>query len=282
MRGVLMAALAAVIPAVAAAQDPEFDTPPGWLKKPTMNDLVAVWPREAMLTGRGGKAVIGCAVSAEGTLYDCHVVEESPAGAGFGGAAVTVASQLLMKPAMKAGKPVRGAKVRIPVNFPDFGTPAGSRTRSAAGLGITRKVISEVAWKAAPTYADMAAAYPAKARAKGVGGNVVLSCRLSGEGRLRGCETVRATPNDLGFAQAARELAQRFQGPTTLADGRSVSGLLVQVPFTFSIAMLNDGAPVIGKPDWARLPSGEDLKWPEAAAKAGSPEARVVLTCRVA
>jgi TonB family protein len=269
--------------AAPAQDEPDYDTPPDWIKKPTMEDVMSVWPADAMRTGRGGRAVIGCKVSAEGTLYDCAVVEEDPSGAGFGAAAVVLSRQLLMRPAMKDGKPVRGAKVRIPVTFPDMDKTTGSRTSALARNTLLRSVISNVPWTAAPTYAEVAAVYPAKARAKGVGGNVVLNCRINGEGRLVGCQTVRATPDDVGFGPAARELAKRFQGPTEMADGRSVAGSLVQVPFTFSPEMLDGGAPVIGKPQWAALPGGGDVTeaYPSAARQSRI-GGRVTLNCAVA
>lgn len=285
MRKVWLAGwLAALLPLAAAAEDePAFDTPPDWIKKPTMEDIMSVWPTEALRTGRGGRAVIGCKVSAEGTLYDCAVVEERPSGAGFGPAALVLSQQLHMRPAMKDGKPVRGAVVRIPITFPDMPKATGSHTSAVGPQTLLRTVISNIAWTAAPTYAEVAAAYPAEARARRVGGNAVLSCRMTGQGRLAGCETVRATPDDMGFGPAARELAKRFVGPTQLPDGRSIRGAMVQVPFTFSTEMLDGGAPVIGKPQWAALPGGGDVTeaYPSAARQARI-GGRVTLSCAVA
>lgn len=41
----------------------------------------------------GGRVVLNCAVRPDGTLTDCRIEEEQPAGVGFGEAALRVASQ---------------------------------------------------------------------------------------------------------------------------------------------------------------------------------------------
>src|SRR6185503_1298646 len=55
-----------------------FDTAPDWLKRPTPGDLQAVWPTEAWKRGQGGRAVINCVVTVQGTLNQCVPVEETP------------------------------------------------------------------------------------------------------------------------------------------------------------------------------------------------------------
>src|SRR5438045_8179721 len=98
-----LAALAALALASAASAQ---DRAANWLKPPSQQDLMGVWPASALKNGQGGKAVIGCTVTVQGALRDCQVVSEKPAGQGFGAAALTLSSQLMMKPALKAGAPV--------------------------------------------------------------------------------------------------------------------------------------------------------------------------------
>jgi hypothetical protein len=59
-----------------------YDKPADWLHKPTANDLLRVYPTEALRRGIAGQAVISCLASAQGVLFDCYVQRESPPGVG--------------------------------------------------------------------------------------------------------------------------------------------------------------------------------------------------------
>lgn len=227
--------------------------------------------------GKKGKAIISCEVSVQGTLLDCLVISETPEGSGFGGAALALSPQLLMKPATRNGTPIPGGQVRIPVNF-DW--PAGYRS---PGM-LTKPVATNVVWEAAPTYAQVVAAYPAKARAAGVGGNATLGCTFKTEGRLTSCSVLGQTPAGMGFGEAARSLAQFFIGPALRTDGESSKGVAVQIPVTFALEMLTSSKPVTGKPKWTATPSADDLVGaiPAAAVAAGVKTARVVIACAIA
>ena len=61
-----------------------------------------------------------------------------------------------------------------------------------------------VAWAEAPGLADVAAVYPAKAKAAGVAGMVNLSCTVGHDGRPRDCAAIGESPSGLGFGYAAR------------------------------------------------------------------------------
>jgi protein TonB len=55
-----------------------------WLRMPPVE-----YPERALSQGVGrGVAVLACSVAAEGALADCRIVDESPAGMGFGQAAL--------------------------------------------------------------------------------------------------------------------------------------------------------------------------------------------------
>ncbi len=272
-------ALAVVIAYPAAAAETAAD----WLKGPTPEDLMTVWPHDAFKKGYGGKAVIACLVSLQGGLRECSVESESPAGAGFGSAAIALTPQFVMKPATRDGLPVVSA-VRIPVIFPTPEIRTGTLLRGAGFYTNMADVnLSDVPWTTAPTYAEVAAAYPEKAREKQVGGRATLSCSFKAEGRIGSCDTVAEEPKGHGFAIAGRALAKSFVGPSTLADGRSTVGMETQVPFTFAVEMLLPDKRVMGKPQWRAMPSGDEFAkaYPAAAAKAGVRAARVVMLCEV-
>lgn len=252
----------------------DVDTAPDWLRRPTAADLMAVWPQKALAAGRGGKAIINCMISQQGALYECIPVTESPAGEHFGDAAVALSAQFLMKPATKAGKPVV-SEVSVPINF--YMEPgSGARDlENAKGM-----VSASMAWPEAPGYAAVAAAYPAKARAAKLGGRATLACEFTREGRLHNCNTITEEPKHQGFGDAARVLSKQFRAFATLSNGKSIIGAGIQLPVVFDPAMLSGGQPVIGKAQWAGLPSGEDTSTAFGKLKIDA-TARVLLACMV-
>src|SRR5262245_12432033 len=127
MRPILLAVAVALIVAPTAGSAAIY-TAADWLKRPTAEMLRAAWPAAAAKKGIGGKTVISCKVSVAGALFDCKVAEETPAGSGFGAAAIAMTPQLLMRPATLDGKPVV-SEMNIPFNFKSFGPfdPGGMR-----------------------------------------------------------------------------------------------------------------------------------------------------------
>lgn len=265
-------ALAVFASAAQGADSPKADSNPDWRHKPTPGDLLAVWPKEALRKGVSGQAEIECKVSLEGALFDCTALSESPAGLGFGAAAVALTPQFLMKPAIRNGQPVV-VTIKMPIMFKNDGS---FRPVDAAG---SRTVVQNLAWLEAPAYADAKAAYPAKARSAGLVGHVTLQCDIRADGRLGPCDTVTEVPRGAGFAGAAKGLARRFVAPTMLADGQSTRNMSVSLPITFTAEMMSE-TPRLGKAVWAHLPAAADMD--DAFPKApGVSSVQVVLDCRV-
>lgn len=77
---------------------------------------------------------------------------------------------------------------------------------STAALALTVKPD----WVALPSPDDLAAAYPASARAKGVAGGAVLDCAVTDVGRLAECRVTREWPANEGFGEAAIQLSHLF------------------------------------------------------------------------
>jgi TonB family protein len=262
----------------------KYDAHADWLRKPTRDDLMAVYPIEASRLAKDGKAQINCLVSVQGALFDCSVMSESPPGEHFGAAALALTPQFLMKPATRKGEPVVSA-INIPISFK---MPAGagpsppSRRPDLDSKGLASPAM---AWIEAPSYSALVAAYPPKAMEMHQGGRATLSCLFNRAGGLRNCATITEEPKQRGFANAALSLAKLFRGPTTIADGRSIDGVQVQIPVVFDPVMMAASPPIVGKAQWAALPSAEEtsaafgkLKLPET--KDGAP-ARVKLACVV-
>lgn len=78
-----------------------------------------------------------------------------------------------------------------------------------------------------PTPEQFAAAYPRDAHGEG---RVYLSCGLTAQGRLQGCQVVSETPAQQGFGRAALSLARLYRFPTDLVDdGSGMVSLSLQI-----------------------------------------------------
>ncbi|HEX2815469.1 MAG TPA: hypothetical protein VHN39_03685, partial [Phenylobacterium sp.] len=265
---------------LAVIQDETFqsETPPAWLHKPTAHDLLAVWPKSAWAKHLSGKATISCLVGLQGAIYDCAPIWETPPGESFGAAAIALTPQLLMKPGTVNGQPVVTA-VNIPFVFMmppggggGHGEPDGGRPTAPAAM----------AWLQAPSYADMAAAYPKKAREGHLSGHVTVDCSFTNLGFLSDCMTISEEPKGQGFGAAAHNLAGRFKAPAELPL-KTRQAANVQLPFSFDAAVLTDATPAIGKPQWAVLPTAQETAAAfEAVIKGGvTGTVRVMLHCTV-
>ncbi len=97
------------------AQAKPVITNPDWLRRPTAADMV--WPGGAYYAHVRGRVEIDCVVNAKGRLEQCVVLTEEPKGWGFGDAAIATAANFRMKPVLRDGEPVGGARIRIPIIF---------------------------------------------------------------------------------------------------------------------------------------------------------------------
>jgi len=70
---------------------PATPTPVSWVRLPTSDDIVKVYPKPALDAAIDGAATIGCKVADGGRLEDCRIVSETPPNNGFGPAALKLA-----------------------------------------------------------------------------------------------------------------------------------------------------------------------------------------------
>jgi TonB family protein len=184
---------------------------------------------------------------------DCFPLSETPEGSGFGGAAIALTPQFLMKPAQLKGKPVLST-VNIPINWEPMGGPNET-------FGAKRVIPGDLPWTEAPSFADVAAAYPKKAREDKIGGRATMACDLTEEGRLSGCNVPTIEPKGYGFDTAAKALSKKFRfAVSTDADRKATHGLEIHLTMVFDPSMLTDGAPSsasrVGWPSQGRADAG--------------------------
>ncbi len=127
----------------------------------------------------------------------------------------------------------------------------------------------------APSVADVAAAYPARAKAAGVGGSVMLACHVARDNHPRDCEAVKETPGSYGFGAAARRLAEKM-----VVDTPDLIGKDVLIPMTFDAAVLT-GAAMVSKPIWSQMPTIQEVQASFPKTQNGVNNVRVVLGCTV-
>jgi len=100
-----------------AVKAPPVIGSPKWVRMPTADQMERFYPRGAIEKELGGKATLRCSVTLEGTLTGCSVLSESPAGEGFGAAALKLSRYFRMSPKTVDGTPVEGAVVTVPIGF---------------------------------------------------------------------------------------------------------------------------------------------------------------------
>jgi TonB family protein len=147
----------------------------------------------------------------------------------------------------------------------------------AAALALASSAVADVTplFSDAPDITQMAAAYPAKAKAARVGGTVELTCEVGRDLHPRDCAALNERPGGYGFGVAARKLAEKLT-----VDGSSMIGQNVFVPVTFDPGVLT-GAVNVTKPSWAQLPTAADFQATFPKSENGVNDVRVVLGCTV-
>lgn len=83
----------------------------GWVRRPSSDDIQRYYPDIARRKDVvGGQASLNCQVTPKGTLNECAVVTENPAGLGFGDAGLKLTRLMKVDPA-------KGSTVEFTVNF---------------------------------------------------------------------------------------------------------------------------------------------------------------------
>lgn len=140
-----LAALAALASAAAVAA-PNLITQPDWIARPNGEDFSEAYPTLALAFEIGGKAIIRCEVDTLGKLQACEVLGETPAGLGFGDAALSMTAAFQIRPQSVNGLFVEGGDVRIPLRFvpqrQEEPPPPPSSPSSPRALELARTLVA--------------------------------------------------------------------------------------------------------------------------------------------
>lgn len=100
------------------------------------------------------------------------------------------------------------------------------------GSATPRAAAGTVVWAQRPSPRRIAALYPRNAANDGIGGRVVMQCRVLGDLSAT-CSIVSETPSDAGFGRAALGASGSYRARATLSDGSSAIGSTTRIAINF-------------------------------------------------
>ena len=103
-------------PAPATTRPPARAATVSFSARPSASRIASLYPNRALRDGVGGRAVLDCTV-ASGLSLNCSVASETPAGLGFGQAAMAASSSYRASPQRSDGSSAVGQPARIVVQF---------------------------------------------------------------------------------------------------------------------------------------------------------------------
>jgi hypothetical protein len=175
--------------------------------KPTDAQLMAAWPAAAAQRKLEGNALARCKADAAGSLFDCQVVVERPARAGFGTALLSLAPLYHLKLAPQAEAP--RTDVLISASWPAPDTAPD--------------------WKVALKPGDFSTTYTTALWRAGEPGFAVMNCLLGKMGDLYDCMVVYQSPTGKGVGTMVLRFAAYLRfNPAQLADKPVTVGLNIR------------------------------------------------------
>jgi TonB family protein len=213
----------------AAAPAPDAAPAPAPQVNPSLtNPILSFYPVAARAAGVEGSAVIRCKRDEHLALTGCELVSETPAGQGFGAAALAMAAKSPQNPRLRLKDADAQPAADIAVQFtlrPPYIAPDVTRM---AHLVRAAEIVAK------PTDAQVQAAYPPRALDNAIQGGATIECVVTDAGRLAECHVYEESPTGYGFGQAALDLAGDFTMKPRTVDGEAVTGTPVRISVAFT------------------------------------------------
>lgn len=99
-----------------AAATPAVAPTVSWSARPSANRIAELYPARALREGTGGRVVLDCVVQPQLNVA-CQIASETPAGGGFGRAALSAASSYRAASTRSDGSSAVGARARLAITF---------------------------------------------------------------------------------------------------------------------------------------------------------------------
>jgi TonB family protein len=227
---------------VAPTADGPFSGPV-LVKAPSAAIAAELYPGPARRQGLSGFGIVGCSVTQTGEAEDCVVQNESPAGAGFGAAAVAYIEQSRFRPGERNGHAV-DTTLSMSVRFSPG--PGGGDPIVVAGAPPPMVVarlpnqtpslvnFTEPELVGRPSHGQFEALYPARASQKGISGMGQVSCVISEQGRAQDCVIKKESPAGYGFGRATIAYLQESTFKPARAGDKPVGGVRITMTVTFT------------------------------------------------
>ena len=252
--------------------------PPQWLRLPTPDEIQSVWPAGAPSTG--GVAKIDCLVTDKGQAQHCSFISETPENSGFAAAAIKLSPKFQLSPPTYTGdKHPTLADVQLTVAFVK---PPPKQVGTEEFGAITQ--LHNAPWLAAPTTAEMAAAWPTAAPVGLDEVKVRVRCGFSPDTSLTGCELLSEDPPGNGLGAAAIKLTEKFRTRGALMEDSLLAQARIYLWFDFLNPKTAGAGPVwMTQPNWVSFIPEDRMTalYPAAAADAGIKTGRGVVDCTV-
>ncbi|CAN5813930.1 hypothetical protein BH11PSE1_BH11PSE1_16650 [soil metagenome] len=209
----LFALLQAASPPITGMPLPEA---PQWLERPT---------REDFENAVKGDVYLVCQITSEGRLSPCEVTDETPAGMGLAGSAISISGKFKMSTTLSTGETVGGhfRVMRMHFRLPPPPLPEGVR------------LIEKPQWLKRPSASDIGNLYPARAQRMDVAGSATMQCSVSSDGGLNPCTVIDEDPGEYGFGDAALQIGALLRLAPLDEDGQPVAGGIVRIPINFTL-----------------------------------------------
>jgi hypothetical protein len=259
------------------------------------------FPPVPLTLGLSGRAVLECAVAADGSSA-CAAAREQPEGFGFGAAAETLAREWRFTPAMENGR-AAASVLRIPIVFENrssqrlvlqtFIVVDGVRGMMGAiaenpGDGPNAEEVARLtcSWGGGTncTRPDRnyirrdqnIRFYPQAAREQNIDGRALVACAMRSNHRLD-CAVEREAPEGWGFGERAVDLVTNIaeQGRDNITPGAAFR-------IVADFAMHDRGSSQATRSPWSSAPTGGAfMRYYPRDAMARNIDGRAVLYCEI-
>lgn len=194
---------------------------PIWVQAPSLEEVEAAYPT-AMAKGVAGKAVVRCAFDIEGRTTDCEVLSQTPAERGFGAAALALADDFVVLHTEEDAALLPAVIADIPIAF--------RKPEASLGKMPDPQWLTEVSASGADAF------FPVAAREEAVTSGVgTVDCLVNKQGGMTDCRVTRERPAELGFGEAAVQVAQLMRMNAWSATGRTYAGRRLVVPIRLQL-----------------------------------------------